>query len=955
MDKSNILNIIKYNYINQFKSLNYNKQNKYPITWSKSEFTNSIIEINKNRSNKLLKDEYIDAIIIGLNLKNINDVAYNDALNELKSKNIYMNITDFENAIKEYINQNISNPNELTPTNAINNVSLINRLKIILEGNYSSKNNFFDKFIYTAPSVALPDVFVPLVLPDVPIKPVKISRGRSPPSAPIIEVNPNLAPELGPASVPVLVPASVPVLVPAPLRVPEDEPEPVRPKRRELSAPKSASTIGIPQVLKGPTISALPPANLEAPKRQEKIPSSRSVSPDTGPVLNPPVNQELIPLPPSLTPIKESVTNTSSGITKPPIELPIQDNLNLPQLNITRRDLEETEYSDQLNTPQRITVPPQYTAPGVRVEVPVKPERITRGRSVSPENGPVLNPEIDQSAIPAPPQVNQIPPPLPVSNLPPLPVSDLPPLPVSSLPPIQRRRELSSSKVVSNLNTPQNNEGSVIFTPISLDKLKLSVKLCKDIADSNLNLVKSLKRSYNNSYKNILLSIEALSSNNLSDFEQKKYIVFREKSTIDTLDLNTTISKNVSSIENVINELIDNPATKQTVADYFKYIKNSEIDSQDFPEFEKLIPNITTEKQEILQLLKQTKNIYFIYENTLKSSKGLNELLSKAIEYMTSTETSYKKMVDIDVEKKSKLDANDYNIKKINLLKIDQLKYIEYVKTIFPEINRLIRFSTNDTLTSIIPYIIKKFPAGPEATYLEIKRIESQLHGNAGILNVADESNYKINVPKILNKMINEYDSKYENIITEMNDLVSQIRLNESIISNLNSEVESLKLDYGDLTVKITEVSDINNTTFDKIYAYNLDVLFGGDNQNNELLYNALSAFLIKNTKQKNLKTLIISLITNNLTIKNNNVYVEIPSINDILKIISLPLYCTDKGINVTYSKMQKCVKKNYHKLLNSNSTIEYSKQLSLNSDDKILAKEFNRRVKDMNKIINKY
>ena len=961
MDKSKILNIIKYNYVNQFKSLDYNKQNKYPITWSKSEFTNSIIEINKNRSNKLLKDEYIDAIITGLNLKNINDVTYNNAINELNRKNIYMNITDFENAINEYISQNISNPNELNPNNAINNASFVNRLKIILEGNYSSKNNFLDKFIYATPAhvpppVALPARVVPFVQPVINniLKPV---RGRSPPPAPIVEVNPNLAPELGPAPLPAPLPAPAPLLVPEeePLLVPEEEP--IRPKRRELSTPKLAPSIGIPQVIKAPTISAPPPANLEAPKKQEKITRSRSVSPDTVPVLKPTVNPELIPKLPSLPPIKESVTNTSSGIIEPPIALPLQNNPNLSQPNITRRDLEETEYPDQLNTPQRITVPSQYTAPRVRLEVPIKPERITRGRSVSPDNGPVLNPQVNKSAIPAPPIIQPIQNIQPVNQIPPLSENNPPLLPVSNLlpePPIQRRRELSPpSKLVANLGVPQQNNGSIAFTPISLDKLKLSIRSCKDIAVSNLNLVKSLKRNYSNSYKNILLSINSLSRNNLPDFEQKKSIIFKEKSIIDILSLNTTISRNISVVESVINELIDNPATKQTVADYFRYIRNVDVDNQEFPDFERLIPNVTTEKQEILQLLKQTKNIYSTYYNSIKLSKELKDLLSKSIGYMTSTEISYKKILEIEKEKKSKLDANDYNIKKVNQLKIDQLKYIEYVKTIFPEINRLIRYSTNNTLTSIIPFITSKFSTGSETTYLEIKRIESQLHGNVGTLNVADESNYRINVPKILNKMINEYDSKYASVITDINELLSQTRLNESIINNLISEIEPLKPDYGDLTTKITEFSDINNTIFDKLYAYNLDVLFGGNNQVDELLCNALSAFLIKNTKQKNLKSLIISLITNNIVVKNNDVSIEIPKMNEVLKIISLPLYCTDKGINVTYSNMQKCVKKNYHTLLNSNNINEYLKQLDLNSDDKLLAKEFDRRVKDINKIIN--
>jgi hypothetical protein len=75
---------------------------------------------------------------------------------------------------------------------------------------------------------------------------------------------------------------------------------------------------------------------------------------------------------------------------------------------------------------------------------------------------------------------------------------------------------------------------------------------------------------------------------------------------------------------------------------------------------------------------------------------------------------------------------------------------------------------------------------------------------------------------------------------------------------------------------------------------------------------------------------------------------------NEILKIISLPLYCTDKGINVKYSTMQKCVKNNIHKYVDNDNTNKYLKELNLNSNDKLLAKEFDYRINQIQKIINK-
>ena len=99
---------------------------------------------------------------------------------------------------------------------------------------------------------------------------------------------------------------------------------------------------------------------------------------------------------------------------------------------------------------------------------------------------------------------------------------------------------------------------------------------------------------------------------------------------------------------------------------------------------------------------------------------------------------------------------------------------------------------------------------------------------------------------------------------------------------NLN-ELKQSKLD---MIEQISNTIDSHNAECDKIFNKFL-VMTGGNSANKELLYNAVAAFLIQNSNQKNFKSLLISLISNNIKIKNNKINIVLPKMNEILKIIS--------------------------------------------------------------------
>jgi hypothetical protein len=119
-----------------------------------------------------------------------------------------------------------------------------------------------------------------------------------------------------------------------------------------------------------------------------------------------------------------------------------------------------------------------------------------------------------------------------------------------------------------------------------------------------------------------------------------------------------------------------------------------------------------------------------------------------------------------------------------------------------------------------------------------------------------------------------------------------------------------------------------------------------GGNNTKQLLYNIVAAYLIlKSPKNKipRIKDIVIS------SIKLNK---RIPKSIDLLKIFILPIFCNERGINVTYENMNKCVTKNIHKSLDSKNVKKYIDLLDLNKKDKLTLKEYDRRVSNMHSIV---
>jgi hypothetical protein len=353
MDKNKILNIIRHNYVNQFKSLNYNKQNRYPVTWDKNLFTQSIVEINKRKTNKLIKEEYLDAIITGLNLKDINEATYTNSLNLLLNKYPNMNVIDFENTVKEYTKQTELNSNKIFEDNY-----LINQLQGILTGaQYGSKNIFDNAISYSENRVEFP-IFTPNIQLNIDqrSKPV---RGRSPPPENQPVLNPTVAPNEIP--LPPTVPTREALLnseesrtpIRTPLGLPELNklPTPVISTRRKLSETEAENTLKTPQTIAVQTKNIMQPTIVSEPKQQAKLVKSRNsslepstISPISIPVSTVPVNP------------KPLISRTSNNTSVPqPISstVPMLDQTILPQ----RRELRPQAPVGNTGIPQDKTGP----------------------------------------------------------------------------------------------------------------------------------------------------------------------------------------------------------------------------------------------------------------------------------------------------------------------------------------------------------------------------------------------------------------------------------------------------------------------------------------------------------------------------------------------------------------------------------------------------------------------
>jgi hypothetical protein len=108
-----------------------------------------------------------------------------------------------------------------------------------------------------------------------------------------------------------------------------------------------------------------------------------------------------------------------------------------------------------------------------------------------------------------------------------------------------------------------------------------------------------------------------------------------------------------------------------------------------------------------------------------------------------------------------------------------------------------------------------------------------------------------------------------------------------------------------------------------------------------------------KTNKIQTIKDMITSTIRSSIKIKKNKlVKIKIPLINDLLKIIMLPLFCESKNIKVTYENMFKCYKKNIHKFLSSKEITKYLDLFKLTKDQKDMLRQYDRRVASMIKIL---
>ena len=968
MDKNIILDVIKYNYINQLKSLNYNTLNKYPITWNKNTFIDSIIDIKRQR-NKFIKDEYTNAIITGLNLINIEENTYKDALEQL-TKNTRINIIELENILKQYIETYKDTPSKLNPVNAFLDKNLIKMLDMILNGFAIPTNYTYSFFSPTQPvSESVPEPII-----TQPIRGRQLTRN-------IPEVKPlNLANTF--PSQPLIQPDRQPK---PSTRTSSPEPEINRNviERQILTDQAPRERLPVRQVspVRDGNIQSLP----ELANSDQNIP--KELQTKGVPNLNIPVPQIVPQIVPARVPVSDTVLPTQNNFQKPP--KPVRGRTSSPEPEINRNVIERqvlTEQAPREGLPVRQVSPvrdgniqslteltnsdqnipkelqtkgvpnlnipvPQSVPTGVPVSDAVlptqnnfqKPPKPVRGRTSSPE--PEINRDLIERQVLTDSREN---PKLPDRQTPEqlLKRNELPTLSETEQPP---RRELDQK----NINIENKPVQETPLFVLGLEKLKKIVNLIKTETSTNLSNTKGISINYKNAFENMLRCINALKSNNFDSYNLKKAIVTVEKSTIDNVSIISTISTNISLAKDALVSILalKDPEKQAIVDNFFK------LDAEMTDEFKSLIPNIPFITDEILKLLEELRITNSIHQNVLKSFNRLKELLQSAYDKMIKIEADYK---SLDIHQKI-IPQYENTIKLVNtqIAELEKDSYIEYVKKTLPRINRLVQSSSNLTLSSIIPLIQSKYSLGDEETFNEIKSIETQLHGSAAKVNVADEANYKVNIPKILNEMITEYRTKYEQSNKRIIELKEQIRKYEQSIEDSKQKIENIlkEINYDEVISQITESFAEETRIYTTINTYNVFAQSGGNdiNTNKELLYNAVAAYLLCNNEHANtFKSLIINQIKSNLKTKNK-ISCKIPRINELLKMIALPLYCNDNGINVTYNTMNKCVKRNMHKLLSSDQIDEYVKELNFNNRDKLILKEYDRRVKQIVSIVNSY
>jgi chromosome segregation ATPase len=134
----------------------------------------------------------------------------------------------------------------------------------------------------------------------------------------------------------------------------------------------------------------------------------------------------------------------------------------------------------------------------------------------------------------------------------------------------------------------------------------------------------------------------------------------------------------------------------------------------------------------------------------------------------------------------------------------------------------------------------------------------------------------------------------------------------------------------------------------------------GSSNNKMKLLEDVVSAYIMlrspvynKSNKVQTIKDMISSSIKSSIKLKDNKVVkVKIPLINDLLKMVFLPLFCENKGIKVTYENMFKCYKKNIHTLLSSKEITKFLELFNLSKEQKDMFRQYDRRVSSIMKLI---
>jgi len=133
---NNLVDTIKYTYVNQLISLNYNTSYKYPNTWNKNEFIRAIKNIDTTNKN-IIVDQYIEAIITGLNLNELEQNAYKNALEDLR-RYTNINVIELEDVLHQYLT---TNP-DANCISVLNNKGLISNLEGLFNGGFSSNDSY---------------------------------------------------------------------------------------------------------------------------------------------------------------------------------------------------------------------------------------------------------------------------------------------------------------------------------------------------------------------------------------------------------------------------------------------------------------------------------------------------------------------------------------------------------------------------------------------------------------------------------------------------------------------------------------------------------------------------------------------------------------------------------------------------------------------------------------------